>query len=96
MYRKQLGRRNLTEEQKTYMIGKMYEGRKNTASFKGNQYTMSGGAQNAPKHKRMSEILAEELGVGKDTVKRSEKFAKGVDAIREVSPDAAEKVKPKR
>ena len=37
MYRKQLGRRNLTEPQKAYMIGKMYEARKNTESFKGNQ-----------------------------------------------------------
>lgn len=28
MYRNQLGRRNLTDEQRTYMIGKMYEARK--------------------------------------------------------------------
>ncbi len=40
MYRKQLGRRNLTEEQRTYMIGKMYEARKNTQGGTGaNQYT---------------------------------------------------------
>ena len=30
MYRNQLGRRNLTDEQRTVLIGKMYEARKNT------------------------------------------------------------------
>ena len=41
--RNQLGRRNLTDEQKTYLIGKQYEAQKMTQAFKGNQYTKSGG-----------------------------------------------------
>ena len=97
MYRNQLGRRNLTDEQKTYMIGKMYEARKNTNAFKGNQYTtQSGGAQNGhdqPKRRiRQDEVIGEELGIGHNTVRRAEKFAKGIDAIRNVSPEAADKV----
>lgn len=90
MYSKQLGRRNLTDEQKTYMIGKMYEARKNTASFRGNQHT-SGGAQN--EHKlRTAEVIAKETGVGRETIKRAEKFAKGIDVLREESPEAADAV----
>lgn len=39
MYRNQLGRRNLTDEQRTYMIGKMYEVRKKSSGGTGaNQY----------------------------------------------------------
>lgn len=93
MYRNQLGRRNLTDEQRTYMIGKMYEARKNTTAFRGNQYT-SGGGQNDADHRqgKTRDILAGELGIGAKTVERSEKFAKGVDAVRSVNPDAADKI----
>lgn len=95
MYSKQLGRRNLTDEQRKYMIGKMYEARKNTASFRGNQYTsgcsQSGNNQSKP-HGRIGEIIAKELGVGHGTVLRSADFAKGIDALSDVSQKAADKV----
>ena len=43
MYKKQLGRRNLTAEQKAEIIGKMYESRRKAQGasdgFRGNQYT---------------------------------------------------------
>jgi len=96
MYKKQLGRRNLTEEQKTYMIGKMYEARKKSlGGNRGNQYTKVASAQNghmANEGKRTAEAIAEEVGVGKETVKRSEKFSKGIDALREKNPEAADTV----
>ena len=95
MYKKQLGRRNLSDEQRKYAIGKMYEARKNTSAFKGNQHTI-GGAQSEHKHStdgnRTAAKIAEEVGVARETVKRSEKFAKGVDALREANPEAADKV----
>lgn len=95
MYKKQLGRRNLSDEQRKYAIGKMYEARKNTSAFKGNQHT-AGGAQSEHKQSadgnRTAAKIAEEVGVARETVKRSEKFAKGVDALREASPEAADKV----
>lgn len=92
MYKKQLGRRNLTDEQRMMVIGKLYEARKNTEAFKGNQYTQrSGGAQNGHQLKT-AEIIAHELGIGHNTVKRAEKFAQGVEAVRAVSPEAAEKI----
>ena len=99
MYKKQLGRRNLSDEQKAYLIGKMYEARKNTSSFKGNQYTeQSGDGQNVHNQTRRetkdgtSGQIGKEFGIDGKTVRRNEKFAKGVDALRAVSPEAADKV----
>jgi hypothetical protein len=96
MYKKQLGRRNLTEEQKTYMIGKMYEARKKSVGAqKGNANAEKQCAQNEHIEKtpnRTAESIAAEVGVGRETVKRSEKFSKGVDALRESNPEAADAV----
>jgi hypothetical protein len=93
MYKKQLGRRNLTDEQKTYMIGKMYEARKQTVGT--NRYTTENKLPQfgEPKKKHGAALaIAEELRVGHNTVERAEKFAKGVEALRAVSKEAAEKV----
>ena len=71
MYRKQLGRRNLSEEQRAYMIGRMYDARKHSA---GGQV----GNSNAQKRRghddhtdlpserpmRTEEQIAAELGIG--------------------------------
>ena len=94
MYKNQLGRRNLTEPQRSYMIGKMYEARKKSHGGQGaNQYTDLQIGQNGQSAKKTtSESIAEELGIGENTVRRAEKFAKGVDVIREVSPETADKV----
>lgn len=96
MYKNQLGRRNLTDEQRAYTIGKMYEARKHSEAFKGNQYTTKSGRDqnglNQSGRSRVYEQIADEVGVGDNTVKRWEKFAKGVDALREISPEAADKV----
>ena len=52
--RNQLGRRNLSPEQKRYLIGKQYEAEKKAAKiFRGNQYTLakkSGGAHDDNHH----------------------------------------------
>ena len=37
---------------------------------------------------RTYDYIGKEIGVDGATVQRSEKFAKGVDALREVSPEA--------
>lgn len=98
MYRKQLGRRNLTEDQRAYMIGKMYEAHKNTKPFKGNQYTKGGGGQNDLHQNNATQLcntaatIGAEFGITESTVKRAEKFSRGVDALKKVSSDAAEKV----
>ena len=98
MYKKQLGRRNLTDEQRMMILGKMYEARKNSHGagdgFRGNQHTLvKPQTGDLPKGKASTaEEIAKELGIGANTVQRAGNFAKGVDAIRAVSPEAAEKV----
>jgi len=96
MYKNQLGRRNLTDEQRTYTIGKMLEARKHS----GNQYTVESAAgQNDRQQRSQKEIregtageIGRDVGMSEKSVRRAEKFAKGVDALREVSPEAADKV----
>lgn len=98
MCRNQLGRRNLTDEQRTYTIGIMYKARKksvgNTTGKRNEDGTFQC-AQNGPignRPTRVSEQVAADVGVGKETVKRAEKFAQGVDAIRQIDGEAADKV----
>ena len=99
MYRKQLGRRNLTEAQKDYMVGKMYEARKKSVGkHTGNQYTEMESGQNVhiPDRQEIKDGTAgrigKEFGMTSRTVRRNEKFAKGLDALKEVSPEAADKI----
>ena len=93
MYKKQLGRRNLTDEQRTMILGKMHEARKNTKGGDRRSQEFSkdqNGLLNGPN--KTAREIAEEVGVGVNTVKRAAKFAQGIDALKAVSPEAAEKV----
>lgn len=97
MYKNQLGRRNLTEKQKDYMIGKMYEARKQTiARNEKGQFAPNG--QNVRTVDRREQQdgtagqIGKEVGLDSRTVRRAGKFAQGVDALKAVSPEAAEKV----
>ena len=99
MYKNQLGRRNLTEKQKDYMIGKMYEARKNSVGApKGNANAEKQNGQNVQIVSRREQQdgtagqIGKEVGVDSRTVRRAGKFAQGVDALKAVSPEAAEKV----
>lgn len=97
MYKKQLGRRNLTEEQKAYMVGKMYEARKNTQGGDRRSAGFSNGQNVHLKERRevkdgTAGEIGKEIGVDGRTVRRAEKFAKGIDALRESNPEAADAV----
>ncbi len=97
MYRKQLGRRNLTEELVIYCRGKMYEARKNTISnaYGNNQYAKEVGGESlhqAKPHNKTRFQLAEELGVKEGAIKEAYEFSRGVDKVKEVSPEASEKI----
>lgn len=90
----QLHKHNLTDEQRTVLIGKMYEARKQSkggdrrsAEFSKDQNELLKSEPNKTARK-----IADEIGVGVATVKRAEKFSKGIDALKEESPEAAEKV----
>ena len=83
----QLGRRNLTDAQKTYLIGRQYEAQKMTSGGnRGNQYSKVAKVQNEslPKAEDTAQKVARDIGVGRSTVKRAEKFTRGVDAAEKI------------
>jgi len=72
----QLGRRNITPEQKDYLIGKKYENEKQRQGRpQNNEDKMS--------PLRTSEKLAQEFDISDKQVKRNEQFAKGVDKMND-------------
>jgi phage N-6-adenine-methyltransferase len=76
----QIGRRNITPQQRAYLIGKIYrETKKEQGEHTGNQYTMER-ANNLPLPKT-AERIAEQFNVSHQTVKNAEKFADAVDTI---------------
>lgn len=87
----QLGRRNLTPQQKKYLIGQRYEAEKQTERFHGNQHTLageSGGGQNVHHQKveKTAERIARENNINERYVRRAEQYAMGVDAADEIEP----------
>jgi len=95
------GRRNSTEQEKAYISGKRYEAQKNINKFKGNQYTKeSGGPENLGDQitgrSATAKKQAAKEGVSHFTIDQNAKFAKGVDAVGEVSPELVDEIlKPK-
>ena len=87
MYSKQLGRRNLTDEQRTMIIGQMYEARKNSH---GGDRKSNG--KNYHLKNPTAEAIGYELGISEKTVRSAANFTKGIDALSEVSKEAADKV----
>ena len=77
IYRNQLGRRNLTEQEASYYRGKLYEAQK--LSCGGDRRSK---AQNELL-KNTAEQIGKEYGVSKDTVKRDEQFSQAVDKVAE-------------
>lgn len=93
----QLGRRNLTPEQKKYLIGKQYEAEKMSHGandgFRGNQHELvSAGKRHLPTGIQTCKRIAKDNGVGKTYVKDAEQYARGVDAAEEAVPGTRQKV----
>jgi hypothetical protein len=95
--RNQLGRRNLTDEQRAVVMGRLYKTVKQNPLLNLKQFqtdnsdrvlnlsTRRGSAATA-------RAVAEQLGVGQATVRRAEKFADTVEELQQISPQAAERV----
>lgn len=88
MYKKQLGRRNLSEEQKTYLMGKRNEAEK---QIHGGDRKSKSKVDLEPQG-RTAQRIADEYGVGYGTVVRAEQFAKSVDRANEVVPGFREQI----
>lgn len=76
----QLGKRNLTEAQKSYLRGKRYESEKKTHGGEREQGATIASCST-------SEILANELNVSSRTIKNDAQFSKGLDLIASVAPE---------
>lgn len=91
MCNNQLGRRNLTPENKKYLVGKKYDAEKNRNGafdgFRGNQYkkVVVGQIDQLPKMSTRQRV-AEETGTTDGYVKHADEFARGVDAAEEAVP----------
>ena len=98
MFKNQLGRRNLTDEQRHYLLGKMYEARKHLHGF--HEETQTRGADGTIRSRkncdigkgRTSKQIAEERGIGSRTVESAGCYAKGIDAIRNEEPELADSI----
>ena len=84
----QLGRRNLTPEQKYYLMGKQYEAEK--AAHGGDRKSIDAKSSslkaNLIDNSKTCDRIAEENGVSKDTVIRVSKYMKGVEIAEERMP----------
>lgn len=89
--RNQLGRRNLTPEQRNYLIGKQYEERK--ASHGGDRRSETPPSGHNDHLKRTAQVIAEQNRVGEKTVRRAAEFARAVDTIaKNVGEEVREKI----
>lgn len=92
----QLGRRNLTPEQKRYLTGKKYEAQKRVEEFYGNQYTLAdeSGVDTLYQHhgKSTRQRLAEEIGMSEAYVQKADTYARGLDNLELRHPGSKEKI----
>jgi hypothetical protein len=101
--RNQLGRRNLTDWQRAMVMGRLYkiikrDPVKNLKQFSDRYEFWSWDEIRRLNFSRRkgdhitAEIIGKQFGVGQATVRNAEKFADAVEALQEVSPQAAERV----
>ena len=94
----QLGRRNLTPQQKKYLIGQRYEAEKQAGAFHGNQHTLSdeSGADKKCPHQNSRHVtqsrIAKETNTSASYVREAGTFAKGVDAAEEALPGIKQEI----
>ena len=90
----QLGRRNLTPEQKYYLMGKQYEAEKaaHGGDRKSTDAKSSSLKANLIDSSKTCDRIAEENRVSKDTVIRASRFTKGVEIAESLIPGMREKI----
>ena len=84
----QLGRRNLTFQQKKYLIGKQYDSEKASHGGDRKSEEVKSSGQNAHliADKKTAERIAEENGINEKTVRRAAQYSRAVDLADEVEP----------
>lgn len=98
MHENQLGRRNLTDEEREVEIGKLYKVKKRRQGGTGaNQYKVQTGQNDRTASRRETRdgtagIIGRQYGISEKNVRRAEKYADGIDALCNVSQEAADKI----
>ena len=92
--RNQLGRRNLTDEQRAVVIGRLYKTVKQNPVLNLKQFQSHREANFASRlgSDATARAIAAQIGVGERTVRNAAKFTEAVEALQQVSPKAAEVV----
>jgi hypothetical protein len=95
--RNQLGRRNLTDEQRAVVMGRLYKTVKQNPILNLKQFQTDNGDRVDKLSTRSgsaatTRAIAKQIGVNEKTVRNSEKFAEAVEALQKISPQAAERV----
>jgi len=88
----QLGRRNLTPDQRTLLLGRRYNRTKKAHG--GDRKSEESRGQSDPL--KTAEVLAQQHGVSPATVKRAGQYAAAVDAIAKALPDSAPAALPRQ
>lgn len=98
MCRNQLGRRNITDEQKTALIGEAYKAQKMThggntqrAHDESGKFTTSHQNEDL-RPTKTKDVIGKQFGVGSSTVERAEQFVDGLNEADKVSPGIKEAV----
>lgn len=97
MLMNQLGRRNLNEAQVTALRGQLYKTMKkshgnNAERGEDGRYLSTQNGNTGEKPERVSEQMANRLGIGKNTVIRAEQFLDGLDAAEAAVPGFKDEV----
>ena len=84
----QLGRRNLSDEQKTYLLGKRYSAEKQIEMLRDENGRFTPLGQNDPTGDsvRTSERIAKEIGKSEKYVRRADEYARALDLADSVCP----------
>ena len=84
----QLGRRNLSDEQKAYLLGKRYSAEKQIEKQRDENGRFTPGGQNDhPEEKlKTSERIAKEIGKSEKHVRRAEQYAQALDLADGICP----------
>ena len=95
----QLGRRNLTPEQKLFLIGKQYEAEKSShgearkeSHDENGRFHRSSQTDNSGEAMKTCERIAEENGVSRASVLRARHYTKGIDIADTLAPGIKKKV----
>jgi len=83
----QLGKRNLSEDEKSYLRGKRYQHEKRKRGAQDGNANAKNEWETVSHSFSTAEKLAGEYGVSDKTIKNDAKFAEAVDAIAEVAPE---------